>query len=86
MAVEASGKPVYCLVLFYCLDLLALFSKLYPWTLKNLTLEDQTDLSAKKIIKMQKSPKNETLRPIKNASKVSRLGQTFPNHISILLM
>lgn len=38
---EASGSPPR--YLFYCLNLLAEFDKLYPSTLNNWTLEDQTD-------------------------------------------
>ena len=33
------SPPIY---LFYCFNLLAEFDKLYPWTLKNWTPEDQT--------------------------------------------
>ena len=43
---EASGSPpIYCFVLVYYLNLLLYiqFDKLYPWTLNNLTPEDQTE-------------------------------------------
>ena len=49
------GPPIYCFVLFYCLNLLVQFDKLYPWTLKHSTPEDQTD---------RKNDQSETPRPV----------------------
>ena len=91
------SPPIYCFLLFDCLNPLAQFDKMYPCTLKNLTPEDQIEILKKpnkfetlrpiskktkqnKIwgSEMQKSPQNETSRPIENASKISRLRQNFP--------
>ena len=71
-----------------CLNnLLAQFDKLYPWSLKKSTSEDQkerkndkfeTPTGIKKKIQdseTQKSPEKETSRHIKNAYEISRSGQ-----------
>ena len=73
-----------------CLNnLLAQFDKLYPWSLKKSTSEDQkerkndkseTPPGIKKKIQdseTQKSPEKETSRHIKNAYEISRSGQNF---------
>ena len=74
-----------------CLNnLLAQLDKLYPWTLKNSTPEDQRERKddksetsrplGKKIqdSETQKSSENATSRHIKNAYEISRSGQNFP--------
>ena len=41
---KAGGSPpIYCFLMLYCLNLVAQFDKLLPQTLKNWTLEDQTE-------------------------------------------
>ena len=62
-----------------CLNnLLAQFEKLFPWSLKKSTSEDQTERkNDKSDSETQKSPKNETSRHINNAYEISRLGQNF---------
>ena len=74
-----------------CLNnLLAQFDKLYPWSLKKSTSEDQTERKSDKFetppgikkkknqdSETQKSPENETSRHIKNAYEISRPGQNF---------
>ena len=61
-----------------CLNNLpAQFDKPCPRTLKNSTPQDHTERKKDKS-ETQKSPENETSRPIKNASKISRPGQNFP--------
>ena len=90
---EASrSPPIYCFVLFSYLNLLqfTLISCTHElwriWLLKTKQKEKTTnprlkDLLAKKIrdSQMQKLPwKKQSLRPIKNASEISRSGQNFP--------
>ena len=56
MPVEAGGgPPIYFFVLFYCLNLQDQFDKLYQWTLKHSTPEDQTE---------RKNDQSETSRPV----------------------
>ena len=67
MPVEAGGgPPIYFFVLFYCLNLQDQFDKLYQWTLKHSTPEDQTE---RKNDQSETSrlvdKKYETLRPYK---------------------
>ena len=99
---EASGRPTitvlswcelcttYCLVL-RSLNLIAHFHKLYPWTLKNSTPENQKKLrnkttilrlrdpSAKKstLWDAKKTRENETSRPIKSLLKILVSSQNF---------
>ena len=40
---SSGSPPIHCFVLFYCLNLQVQFDKLYLWTLKNSTPEDQTE-------------------------------------------
>ena len=74
------SPPICCFVLFYCLKLLVdiVFDKMHAGTLKHSALKDKTErpIGKKKRTKeemldseTQKSPKNETSRPIKNAKK-----------------
>ena len=41
------SPPIYCFLLFDCLNPLAQFDKMYPCTLKNLTPEDQIEIKKK---------------------------------------
>ena len=67
--VEAGGgPPIYFFVLFYCLNLLNQFDKLYQWTLKHSTPKDQTE---------RKNDKSETPRPV--AKKNTRLWDPIKN-------
>ena len=79
---EASGSPPkYRFILFYSLNLLVQFDKPHPNELwKISTSEDQTEKKKRQTrgTETQKSLKNETSRPIKNASEISRSGQNFP--------
>ena len=78
---EASGSPPKYRFIFYSLDLLAQYDKPYPNELwKISTSEDQTERKKRQIrgSETQKWLENETSRPIKNASEMSRSGQNFP--------
>ena len=64
---------LYCFTAWF--NLLAQFNKLYSWTLKNVTPEDQKERKKRQIrdpktLCQKKLAKNETSRPIKNASEI----------------
>ena len=83
---DSGSPPIYCFVSFYRLNLtlvLAQFDKLYPWTLKNSTPEDQMEINYDKFetplpVGQKENRVSEAQKSPENAPEVSRSCLNFP--------